>query len=318
MAWYVNDLSLCGQYSAATAFLDGLGELMRVRSQVPGLNQQLFCSKTLHTRAVTHNMDFRKAVQSAPDPTTVRLVLAWLTKYGPFWEDAREPNEDDYFEHDGEDVTDLGLGEAARRRIANRHASSFSFNDGGFDYTPIEVLHGLPEDPIGTVPVPNLWDTDTLRESALAATPAPTNWRQMLEQAQGRFDKLSLSPQSIDNLQREPFSQYVVERIFVLLSVLQEFVACRREDGRYSDRNHELIAQHFGGEKAWFSDESETNKQHFYQEMSFTDPEQPGEKIFCPWHGKIKTPQLRIHFEWPMEAQSRLRVFYIGPKITKG
>jgi hypothetical protein len=176
----------------------------------------------------------------------------------------------------------------------------------------------LPEDPIRTVPVPNLWDTETLRESALAAAPAPANWQQMLEQAQGRFDKLNLSPKSIDNLQREPFSQYVVERIFVLLGVLQEFSACRREDGSYSERNHELIAQHFRGGKAWFTDESETNKRDFYREMSFADPERPDRKVFCPWHGKIKTPQYRIHFEWPMDAQSRLRVFYIGPKITKG
>lgn len=317
MTWYVNDLSLCGQYHEAKAFLDDLTTLMRTRSSVPTLAQQFFCSRTLHTRPVTPNMNFREAVKSAPKQISVPLILAWLTKYGPFWEDAREFNEDDYFEHGGQDVTDLGLGEVARCRLTGRHASSFSFAAGGFDYTPIKVLHGLPESPIGTVPIPNIWDADTLKESAQAAVPAPTNWLKMLEQAQGRFNSLKFSPRSVDDLRREPFSQYVVERIFVLLSVLQEFMDCLQADGSYSDRNHELIAQHFVGEKAWFTDESETNKQDFCAEMSFPDPDQNGDKVFCSWHGKIKTPQYRIHFEWPLEGRSKLRVFYIGPKITK-
>ena len=317
MNWYVNDLSLCGQYPEATAFLDDLTELIRTRSKVPTLEQQLFCSRTLHTRPVTPTMNFREAVKSAPNHIPVPLVLAWLTKYGPFWEDDREFNEDDYFEHGGQDVTDFGLGEAARCRLAGRHASSFSFARGGFDYTPIEILHGLPESPLGTVSVPNLWDMDALRESVQATIPAPVNWLQMLEQAQSRFDKLTLSPHSIGDLRREPFSQYVVERIFLLLGVLQEFMDCLHVDGSYSDRNHELIAQHFAGKKAWFTDESETNKQNFRAEMSFPDPEHDDNKVFCSWHGKIKTPQYRIHFEWPVEARPKLRVFYIGPKITK-
>lgn len=318
MTWYVNDLSLCGQYPEAMAFLDDLTKLMRARSSVPTLAQQLFCSRTLHTRPVTPSLNFREAVKSAPKQVPVPLVLAWLTKYGPFWEDAREFNEEDYFEHGRQDVTDLGLGEVARRRLTGRHASSFSFAGGGFDYTPIEVQHGLPESPIGTVSIPNLWDADALRASAQASVPAPINWLQMLAQSQCRFDKLILFPRSIDSLRGEPFSQYVVERIFVLLGVLQEFMDCLNEDGSYSGRNHELIAQHFSGKKAWFTDESETNRQDYRAEMSFPDPENDGTKVLCSWHGKIKTPQYRIHFEWPVEARSKLRVFYIGPKITKG
>jgi hypothetical protein len=41
------------------------------------------------------------------------------------------------------------------------------------------------------------------------------------------------------------------------------------------------------------------------------------EKIFCTWHGKVKTPQYRIHFSWPISAVAPLYVVYIGPKITK-
>lgn len=318
MAWYVNDLSLCGQYPGAKAFLDELAELMRTRTKVPMLEQQLFCSRTLHTRPVTANLNFREAVKSLPNQIPVPLVLAWLSKNGPFWEDDREFNEDDYFEYDGQDVTNCGIGEAARRLLIGLQASSYSFARGGFDFSPINILHGLPESPLDTVSVSNLWDTNTLCKQALASIPVPTNWLQMLEQAQGRFDKLILSSNSIDKLRGQPFSQYVVERVFILLDVLQRFMDFRHDDGSYSDGNHELIAQHFTGKKAWFTDESQMNKQEFFEEMSFPDPEHDGNKVFCSWHGKIKTPQYRIHFEWPVEARSKLRIFYIGPKITKG
>jgi hypothetical protein len=276
----------------------------------------LLCSREIHTRQVTPNMNFREAIRSQSSNISVQLVLAWLTKYGPFWEDSRELNEDDYFELDGGvDVTNLGLGEAARNYLTGRCASSFSFAKGSFDYTPINVRHGLTEAPLGDVPVPNIWDIDKLCQSVQSIIPAPVNWMHMLEQAQGRFDQLIFSPQSVDSLRKEPFSNYVVERVFELLAVLQEFVNCLNENGSHSARNHEIIATHFAGDKVWFTDESESNKRTFRNEMSFLD--QNGKYIFCPWHGKIKTPQYRIHFEWPLPVRSKLRIFYIGPKITK-
>ena len=107
MTWYVNNLSICAQYADSKDFLSDLDALMRVRMRFTELEHQLFCSRTLHTRLVTPNLSFREAVKSAPK-NVVRLVLAWLTKNGPFWEDLRTSNEDDYFEYEGEDVTDLG------------------------------------------------------------------------------------------------------------------------------------------------------------------------------------------------------------------
>ena len=34
-------------------------------------------------------------------------------------------------------------------------------------------------------------------------------------------------------------------------------------------------------------------------------------------HGKVKTPQIRIHFSWPITASTPLYVVYVGYKITK-
>lgn len=315
MAWYVNDLSICGQYQIASRFLEDLKELMRLRQQIPILKRELFCSRALHTRPVTSTMNFREVVSS--DKALTQIVLSWLTKNGPFWDDDRQSNPDDYFEYQGLDVTDHGLGEAARRQLVGEEPYSVSFSNAGFDYSPVAVMHGLPQDPLGTVLIKNLWEIPNLQDNALAAIPPPINWQQMLDQAQVRFDKLVFSTRCIDALIMEPFSAYVVERSWELLRVLNEFMQCRNDDGSYSDRNNELIKNHFSGEKAWFTDESEHNQQKYREEMSFPDPEQPGVKVLCSWHGKIKSPQYRMHFEWPSQSNPTFRVFYIGPKITK-
>ena len=74
------------------------------------------------------------------------------------------------------------------------------------------------------------------------------------------------------------------------------------------------------GDRARFTDSSDTEKRNrrFAEAMTFNHPE-TSERVFCSWHGKIQTPQYRIHFEWPMpdHQDRKLFVAYIGPKITK-
>ncbi len=73
------------------------------------------------------------------------------------------------------------------------------------------------------------------------------------------------------------------------------------------------------GDEALFTDESETNKRDFARELTFSDPSDPAQDLFCPWHGKVKFGgQYRIHVEWPRpRGQARIKVVYIGPKIAK-
>lgn len=313
MVWYINDLSLREQYSSADAFLEDLRQLMRLRQTMPILGKEMYCSRRLHACLVSPGTNFRQAVQAVNDRDLVNQVLEWINKRGPFWDDVRQPNADDYFECHGQDVTEQGLGEVSRRQIVGRSAKSFSFLGSGFDYSPLEVVHGLPEEPINRLFIDNIWQLADLKDSALGYIPFPVNWKQMLNVAQVRFDKLFFSPDCINSLKAEPFSKYVVERAFELLGVLQEFMICLDDENSYSDRKNELLNQHFVGRKAWFTSESPIDK----QDLSFPDPDKPGTKVFCPWHGKIKSPQYRIHFEWPVESRSKIRIFYIGPKITK-
>ncbi|WP_189459376.1 hypothetical protein [Jeongeupia chitinilytica] len=318
MAWFLNDLSLTGQYPTPEFFIEDLKQLLALRCRSPLLTSRLFCSRTICTQPVSPNHNFQQAVRGSADKTLTSLVLNWITKAGPFWEDQRQQVADDYFHYQKTEVTELGLGEASRRLLGGETlANSVSFAAAGFDYSPLQVVQGLLEEPISTISVTNLWKWGDIQQAAEAAAPPIVNWEQMLTAARRRFEHLNLVANCSDSLKSEPFSYYAVERIFELLRVLNEYMFCMIETGAPTKRNNELMAQHFTGAKSWFSDESESNKRNFKKELEFSDPTQPGKKFFCSWHGKIKTPQYRIHFEWPPMPRTKLSVFYIGPKITK-
>lgn len=318
MNWLVHDHSLNGQYITATAFLSGIEELLRLRTEFSTIRDGLRCSRLIGDRPATQTQSFRQVVQSSSDRILRQQILQWVVSKGPFIDENSEVIDENYFEYKGLDVTNEGAGEAARCKVNGLEATTFSFLGGGSDYSPLSIDHGLPEDRIGIIELVNIWNIEALRITSLAALPVAVNWKQAIEQARVRFPNLFFSQNLMDYLRRETFTFHLVEAIFSKLAKLQEFVESRNLDGTNSPETDRLIAAHFAGEKSWFTDESDTNKTKFKNQLTFTDPHENNSTIFCPFHGKIKTPQYRIHFPWPLlKNEKQIRIVYIGPKITK-
>lgn len=97
----------------------------------------------------------------------------------------------------------------------------------------------------------------------------------------------------------------------------EELKQCVGDDDGLNAEGLEIQQNHFVGDKAWFTDSSDGEKREFKNELTFPHPERPGETLFCTWHGKVKTPQMRVHFAYPLKRNEPLYVVYIGPKITK-
>ena len=72
-----------------------------------------------------------------------------------------------------------------------------------------------------------------------------------------------------------------------------------------------------GGRGSLFSDSSDSEKVEFKQKLTFVHPGKDKQTLFCSWHGKVQTPQLRIHFSSRILATEPLYIVYVGPKITK-
>lgn len=321
MEWHINDLSLSGQYADEQAFRAALEPLLQLRRREPLLQSSLYCSRMLRGCKVTVMYDFKDAVRATGDKNYINLVLGWIDKSGPFWDDTRQFNEDDYFEYQGTNVTDQGMGEAARRILVGNAANSFSFPLTGFVSSPLTVQHGLSEAPIGFVEIENHWQITQI-ESALESCRKFNSWLEMQEEIKRRFGQLIFSADAVDKLLPLPFSKPVMERIFHLLSLLNQLVLASDASGKLSREGEEVLKNYFAGATAGktplFKPESTDNQHNFKNDLTFRDPRDDSKDLFCHWHGKIQTPQTRIHFEWPRpRGQREIKVVYIGPKITK-
>ena len=161
-----------------------------------------------------------------------------------------------------------------------------------------------------------------------AITGMPMNWRPILRgrsrrsdpgkdletTARSRCRNLTFSPDSFEPLHGRPFHEGAADRVLLRLIVLQEVWNCVDDRGGRTPEGHKLYQKHFVGDKAWFSDSSKSEKRAFEDELTFAVD---GKGLCCSWHGKVKWPQLRIHFSWPVRAAEPLYVVYVGPKITK-
>lgn len=320
MLFYFNECSIQGQFKGDDQFRSQISALLEARTRSPAL-ARMRTTPALADRHVSHDRTVRQVVQSwrgAPESGT---FMAWIGKYGPFIHDDRLPEKEDLFLCFGVEVTDGGLGEAARRLKATQSASALSFAGGDPDFasSPLAVVHGFEDKPIAIYQVTNHWEIQSAVAAGLAATEPADSWRSMIEVARQRFPNLTL-PDAIheeDRLAREPFEGSIRDRIYDLLEILNAYMSDRGIDGIEGPRAREILRQHFQGERAPFSPESDINMREFKREMTFADPD-GGPEIFAHWHGKISHRFFRLHFQWPVPSTTtKLKVLYVGPKLTK-
>ena len=316
MRAFVNELALAEACAAAHPPHAPLEALIETRWRHPVLVKGLYCASGMPNTEIRPGVRLAQVGRQLPRDKR-ELLFQWVSKNGPFIEDDRQAADDDLFLFDGEDVTDLGLGEAARRTLAERLSAALSpiQNPASrFAADPLWVVHGLEEEPIGHVPVANFRETNALADALRAARPELATWPELLAEARGRFDRLHIGSYCDGILAPHPYSSPGGRRILDLLGVLQRLMTEMGDDGRLSEDGEELRNRFFVGERSWFSDESKTRKRS-PETFTFPDPDGDG-TLVCFWHGKVSTRAFRIHFEWPVSPPvQRLRVVYIGPHL---
>lgn len=319
MRWYLNDASLQGQFVDLEQFESGLRDLLGARARVPAIKQNLRSTRSLQEALAGPGVSVRQFLQRCRDRDLRTATFNWLDRTGPFVDDDRLEEQDDYFEYMGLEVTATGLGEATRRTKAGEDCASYSFEGGPIDFAvdPLEVEHGLVEERYGRYSVRNHWRPDVLVEHALGSGPQIKTWRALIETARARFEHLDIGDLHENSmLAREPFEASVRDRALALMGLLNHYMSGRDANGAEGPRSREVIETHFTGERALFTGESSTNEQKFRSEMTFVAADD--REVFAPWHGKISHRYFRMHFEWPLAPEHRkLPVLYLGPKITK-
>lgn len=316
MELLANDLSFHGQFSDIVSFRHAIDRVMMIRQIAQRFGRELHCHRKIANAQVTQSVSMLQAIQSFTI-NEKRALMQWLTRQGPFWEDFRAHGPDDYLECSDIVVTDSAVGEAAYCCFHRLDRQLVSLVPSLWQRSPLSVTWASDFDTPRTIEVLNHWDPEKL-ERILQASPLPlSSWEQLSKAATIRCHNLTFSPDAFGYLSGLPYSKGAAQRILVLLDTLHNFRDCVDDHGQRTPEGQRLYSDHFTGEKAWFSDSSDTEKREFRERLVFRHPAQKDQALFCPWHGKVKTPQIRIHFTWPVGPDDPLYVVYVGPKITR-
>lgn len=309
----LNDLSVHGQFQNIQDFRESVHRIMELRQAVGTKDRQLYVRKDILNRpAVATESMFNTLHKLSRDEKI--SVLGWIEKNGPFWTVAHDPNL--WLWHGSEIVTDTAVGEAAYHVMLGEDRWLVSFTPSDWEHSPIMVMAGPSADAIAG-DVPNYLQVTELEIALRQSEPSITSWEQMETRARSRFPRLTFSNDCCRHLDGQPFAPSAAKQIISRLKVLNQLMGEVDGGGNRTPEGHRLYQSHFTGDRAWFSDSSDTEKNDFKQQLTFPNPEEPGQYLFCPWHGKINNPPFRIHFAWPFRPGAPLFVAYIGLKITR-
>ncbi len=315
-----NDASIEGQFGNAEAFRSSFGIVMRMREKLKSAGQVLKINKTLGQRELVAGITFQHWIFQLPRDQKQQICI-WLSREGPFWDDPAVQPSNEYLvwdgDRDGDPVTDSALAEAACRSDNGGDIWLVSIHPSRYAVTPIVIWweQRLGESESRKYELLNFWTLDGL-EAAISQLPQQVkSWDSLLSWVAFNCPRLILSPNLKKQLGIE-FISNVANRCQILLKALNDIAdSIIKNDG---DRFNALRSTWMEGEKARMTDAGAYEKAHFKADMTFRHPK-TGNDVVCFWHGKVKTPQFRIHFEWPLPSDiDQLFVGYIGPKISKG
>ena len=314
---FFNDLSIDGQFPDLPTFKVAISRMMKMREIALQFGRELYCHRNVAYVQVTRDMLMQQAIQTF-ERNQRRSVMQWLTRHGPFWEDIQRHSSDDYLECNGEVVTDTAVGEAAYCCFYGTLSGLVSLTPSLWEFSPISVTWMIDDGDNRSIDVINHWKEKELK-AALQKAPVPVqSWEQLAIVSIARCRHLKFSADCFMRFRGHPFVAGAARQILALLDTLDRFKCCFDEQGKRTTEGQQIYQDHFTGEKAWFSDSSDAEKREFRKDLTFPHPDKQGITLFCTWHGKVKSPQLRIHFSWPVRADEPLHVVYVGPKITKG
>ncbi|MFZ4394121.1 MAG: hypothetical protein ACOYOU_00685 [Kiritimatiellia bacterium] len=321
---YVNELSFHGQFPTVAGLMGGLKGLWAMHELCRRYDVPMCCSRdSFAARPGPLGLSVRDSVLRHAPPDEKRIVLTWLDRTGPFWEEARVHDPAVWYLLRRGEVEELatgtGIAECAAYCLAGESGATASVSPSNFEYTP--VLTEVTDDPDRGVrqdcEIDNFWELYSL-ELALRGAVRLASWEDIAAHAKVVCTHLLFSDDAFAPLVPQPFSRAVGDRIVYLLRILDSLSAAVQPDGNLNAEGRKLKDTFFTGHRALFTDSSDEEKRDFAAELKFRHPRTEKSTMF-PWHGKVRMGvQYRIHFEWPKsEPNGRLPVVYIGPKRTK-
>ena len=318
MEFFANEMSIHRQFHDLPTFHGALGRLIGMRGVAGRFGRNVYCHRALVDAEPVPGVRMQQAVQRLADNER-RALMIWLTRGGPFWDDLRRHDANDWLECRGEIVTDTAIGETAYRTLRGVECALISATPSDWDFSPVEVIWNREAEGLDhqNAALENWRDAAELEERLRHAAPPIRSWVNLGDVSKIRFSRLTFAVRCFDPLAGVPLAKSAVGRILELLSILDRFANAFDADGSRTPEGSRIYRDYFTGDNALFSDSSDSEKRSFRTALTFPHPDTPGESLFCTWHGKVRHMALRLHFSWPIRAGEPVYVVYAGQKLTR-
>lgn len=317
MHLFFNELSLINQCPTQTQFVEAVNHIMQFHQIARKYSRTIYCHRQMTSIQIASEKSLQQAVQQL-DLNMRRSFMNWLTTTGPFWDDERQHSADEYFDlTNGTLITDTGLGEAAYRMYSGEESSVVSWPNDTWQYHPVAVNWHAADDTV-CIDVANYHASEQFTAILEETQPPFQSWADLHTRCIQRFSHLTFVANCNATMLHLPFNESPAQRIYALLDMLNRFVSEHDETGKRTEAGQRYYQDWFTGQNAYFTDESDSNKSKYQQQLTFTLPD--GTAIMCGMHGKPNTSKqftpIRIHFSWPLNTAGKVYIVYIGDKIT--
>lgn len=316
MNLYFNDCSLHGQFPDVPSFEEAIGRLMLMKQLAARFGNDIYCHKNCMNSQVTRDENLPQVINKI-DRNRRLALLQWFTKYGPFWDDVRQHSADQYLDCNQEVVTDTVVGECAVIGLSGESVQLTSITPSDWEANTLEVCWHKNDQSMEAIHLCNHINSETLETTLQSAPLSISSWDELSTRCIPRFSLLNFSEDAFEALKGVPFHPGVAESLVRRLDVLNQLKAAFDPNGNRTDEGNRLYQEFFNGKKAWFTDSGPQEKIDFKNQLTFKHPENDAATLFATWHGKVKTPQMRIHFDWDFSNENLVYVVYLGPKLTK-
>lgn len=311
MEFFFNELSIHNQFQSEDDFKAAVGQFRSYREDITAAGFRFYLHRNLLARPAL-GTSFRKGVQQCFTLQQIRTFMNWFSKDGYFLPDDSYAEMDDCFTchfqgnevEESRDISDSGLAECAFREMNDSEACSTSLEKSDYNWTPVRISL---ED-YGETDIHNHFTRHSLTACLGQLQSEISSWTILLERI-AQLPEVTVESYVLNRLVANPFSANIANGLYVCAKALSEMaIAASLEEF------NELFTKYCTGGKARFSDSTANEKRNFKSNLTF---EVDDVKSLCPFHGKVKIQQYRLHLADRPAFERPTRIVYVGPKLTK-
>jgi predicted HTH domain antitoxin len=311
MGVYVfNDLSLQKNYTTISALKKDLKELVDFYDAGKKFEHTIYVHRDAIKQVSVLKTSFYKTLKDKRFFTDSQRVqiFTMLDKSTPVLPDDTAIPSSLAFCYEGQVIPNTGLAECAYQAYMNEAISTYSLSASRFLKHILIVSIKQNNVSFGDISIENYFSLSDFNQKLQSLRGPMKSWDDFFDFAESRYKWVECTNEAKMSLKRQEFEQLLVEKIISRTDALEQMAEAQSEEIFL-----ELENKYCHGDRAWFTDESDTRKRDLENRLTFT---LNGVQTLCSYHGKISYRTFRIHFAPRPKRGAKIYIAYIGRKIT--